>query len=183
MAQADAPQAGQLHDTLTAAREGRPGWLTQPEGARIWEDPFHRLHVSVDGREYENVRPRRTFPLSGKADYVSFMDENDKEVLLLAHPQNLDRESRRALEAALKRVYYVATILRVDAVSEKMGVSHWEVKTDRGYAMFEVVDRNRHIRRLPGDRVMIVDADGNRFEIPNVTELDERSQALVRSET
>jgi len=49
--------------------------------------------------------------------------------------------------------------------------------------MFEVVDRNRHIRRLPGDRVMIVDADGNRFEIPNVTELDERSQALVRSET
>jgi hypothetical protein len=183
MAQSDQPPAEDLRDMLAAAREGRPAWLTQPEGVRVWEDSFYRLHVSTDGEEFHNVRPRRSFPLSGKADYVSFMSDDDKEVLLLAHPQNLDKESRRALEAALERVYYVAKILRVDAVSEKMGVSHWEVKTDRGYAMFEVVDRTRHIRKLPGDRVMIVDADGNRFEIENVADLDERSQALVRSET
>ena len=183
MAEPNQPPPVELQDTLAAAREGRPAWLTQPAGVNIWEDSFYRLHVSADGEEFRNVRPRRTFPLSGKADYVSFMNEDDKEVLLLAHPQDLDKESLGALEAALERVYYVARILRVDAVSEKMGVSHWEVKTDRGYAMFEVVDRNRHIRKLPGDRVMIVDADGNRFEIENVAGLDEHSQALVRAET
>jgi hypothetical protein len=183
MSEADRPPTAELQDTLAAAREGRPAWLTQPDGVRIWEDPFYRLHVSANGEEFHNVRPRRAFPLSGKADYVSFMSEDDKEVLLLAHPQALDKESRKALLAALERVYYLARILRVDAVSEKMGVSHWEVKTDRGYAKFEVVDRNRHIRKLPGDRVMIVDADGNRFEIENVGGLDERSQALVRAET
>ena len=64
-----------------------------------------------------------------------------------------------------------------------MGVSEWEVKTDRGYAKFEVVDRTEHIRKLPGGRVMIVDADGNRFEIEDVSRLDERSQTLVRTET
>ena len=183
MAEPEQPATGELHDTLAAAREGRPSWLTQPEGVRVWEDSFYRLHVSVDGEESHNVRPRCTFPLSGKADYVSFVNEDDKEVLLLARPQELDKESRKALDAALERVYYVARILRVDAVTERMGVSHWEVKTDRGYAMFEVVDRTRHIRKLPGDRVMIVDADGNRFEIENVAELDDRSQAFVRRET
>jgi hypothetical protein len=183
MVASDQPLQGELQDTLAAAREGRPSWLTQPEGVRIWEDPFFRLHVSANGEEYHSVRPRRAFPLSSKADYVGFMDEDDKEVLMLARPQDLDKESRRALELALERVYYVARVLRVDSIAERMGVSHWEVKTDRGYAKFEVVDRTRHIRKLPGDRVMIVDADGNRFEIVNVAELDERSQGLVRSET
>jgi len=183
MAEPEQPATSELDDTLAAAREGRPSWLTQPESVRIWEDPFYRLQVSLDGEEFHNVRPRRAFPLSGKAPYVSFVNEDDKEVLLLARPQDLDKESRRALAAALERVYYVARILRVDAITESMGVSHWEVKTDRGYAKFEVVDRTRHIRKLSGDRVMIVDADGNRFEIENIAELDERSQAFVRSET
>jgi len=183
MSEPDQPPADDLQDTLAAARAGRPAWLTQPDSVRIWGDAFYRLHVDANGEEFHNVRPRRAFPLSGKADYISFLNDEDKEVLLLAHPQDLDEESGRALEAALDRVYYLARILRVDAVSEKMGVSHWEVKTDRGYAKFEVVDRNRHIRKLPGDRVMIVDADGNRFEIERVADLDERSQALVRAET
>jgi hypothetical protein len=78
-------------------------------------------------------------------------------------------------------MYYVAHITRVDSITEKMGVGHWKVMTDRGYAAFEVVDR-RNIRRLPGDRVVIADADGNRFEIEDTTELDERSQRLIFSE-
>ena len=167
---------------MEAARSGRPSWLVEPESVRVWEDAFQRMHVSVDGEEHEGVRPRRVFPLSRKADYVSFLDEKDKEVLLLANPHKLDKESRRALEAAIERMYYVAEIVRVDNITEKMGVSHWQAQTDRGYAAFEVVDRTRHVRKLPGDRVMIVDADGNRFTIKRVADLDARSQALIRSE-
>jgi len=48
-----------------------------------------------------------------------------------------------------------------------MGVTNWETQTDHGYATFEVVDRE-YIRKLPGGRYIIADADGNRFELPNL---------------
>ncbi|MHC4591780.1 MAG: DUF1854 domain-containing protein [Planctomycetota bacterium] len=163
-------------------QEGERDWLAQPETVRIWEDKLRVLHMAADGEEFENVRPRRTFPLSGRADYISFLDEADKEVVLLAHPRKLDKESRLALENALGRVYYSARILRIDAIRELMGVTRWEVQTDRGYAVFEVVDRRQHIRKLPDRRFIIMDADGNRFEVEDVAVLDERSQALIESE-
>ena len=90
-------------------------------------------------------------------------------------------DSRDILTAALKRMYYVATISRVDSITEKMGVTTWQAETDRGYARFEILDRE-NIRRLPGHRVMLTDADGNRFEISNIEELDQRSQALIFTE-
>lgn len=156
--------------------------LLQPEQVRIWEDPFQNLCISVDGNEHMQVRPRHVFPLTSRADYISFLDEKDHEVALLAHPHKLDKASRQALKNALGRMYYVAKITRVDAITEKMGVSQWEVETDRGYASFEVVDRNT-IRKLPGGRLMIQDVDGSRFEVEDSTKLDERSQALLFSET
>jgi hypothetical protein len=155
--------------------------LVTPERVRVWEDSFKKLCISIDGREFRDLRVRRAFPLSGKADYVSFQNKDGRETVLLARARELDEESREVLERALARMYYVATITRVDSVTERMGVSQWQVRTDRGYALFEVVDRET-IRRLPGGRVVLSDADGNRFEIRAVSELDERSQKLIRSE-
>jgi hypothetical protein len=156
--------------------------IVQPDRVRVREDEFQVLHVEVDGKEAHNVRAVRAFPISHTADYVSFIDGGGREVLLLAHPHKLNKASRRALAKALDRMYYVARILRVDKIDETMGVTHWQVLTDRGYASFEVVDR-QHIRRLPRGRYVIADADGNRFEIPDLSELDARSQSLVFSET
>jgi hypothetical protein len=157
-------------------------WICRPENVKVWMDEFHVLHVEARGRTFDNVRPRRSFPLSHKADYVSFLNEKDREVVLLQEPHELDAASRAALADALALVYYVARITRVDSIKETMGVTLWEVMTDRGYASFEVVDR-RHIRKLPGGRLIVVDVDGNRFEVPNLDELDERSQAYIYSET
>jgi hypothetical protein len=153
-----------------------------PECVRVWEDEFRHLHVKVGDEEFERVRPVQLFPVSEKVDYVSFLDGDGEEVALVRQPGNLDKDSRRALQRALEQMYYVARITRVDSVTEKMGITHWQVMTDRGYAEFEVVHRE-HIRRLPGGRYLINDVDGNRFEIENVADLDPRSRGLIHSET
>lgn len=155
--------------------------LVTPERVKIREDSFKKLSITIDGREFKNLRVRKVFPLSARADYVSFQNKDGKETVMLAHPHKLERKGRAILEHALGRMYYVATINRVDSITEKMGVSQWQVQTDRGYAVFEVVDR-RTVRRLSGGRVTLSDADGNRFEIKDVAQLDERSRNLVRSE-
>jgi len=169
-------------DRDTQERPARD-WLITPDRVRLREDEFHVLHVSVDSVEFHDVTPRRVFPLSGKADFVSFIGEGDKEVVLLSHPNRLDTDSRSCLAKALGRMYYTPKILRVDEISEAMGVGQWKVLTDHGYAVFEVAERNRHIRTFPNGRYVISDVDGNRFEIENVDQLDAKSRSVVDSET
>ncbi len=181
MSVADEQQAEQTGEESEDRRLPSSG-AVPADGVEVWEDEFQVLHVRRGDETFDNVRAVKVFPISGTADYVSFLDEDGKEVLLLAHPHDLDKSSRRALAKALERMYYVAKILRVDGISETMGVTHWQVLTDRGYAAFEVVDRQQ-IRKLPRGRYIIIDADGNRFEIESVNDLDPRSQTLVFSET
>ena len=153
-----------------------------PERVRVREDEFHVLHVRVDDQEYADVRAVRAFPVSGKGDYIGFLNSDGKEVALVRRPAGLDEKSRRTVEAALARMYYVPRIIRIDSLKEIWGVTHWQVMTDRGYASFEVTNRD-NIRKLSGGRYIILDADGNRFEIEALGRLDKRSRALVHSET
>lgn len=161
----------------------RVDWAVDPEDVRVWLDEFHVLHVEAKGQTFDDVQPRQAFPLSGRGDYVGFIGEKDQEVVLVRNASKMDAASRQAVDETLAKLYYRAIILRIDSIAESMGVSMWEVVTDCGYAKFEVVDRQRYIRILPGGRFMIIDADGNRFEIPCIYELDERSQRLVETET
>ena len=155
-----------------------------PDRVRVWYDAFQRLQVSIDGQAFVDVQPRRLFPVSGRCDYISFLGEKDREVLLLSHPEKLDRESRKALRKALERMYFRARILRVYEIKEiSGGVCLWRVRTDRGHANFEVVERNDRIQFIPPGRYLITDVDGNRFEIEDVRALDAASQSEVYHET
>ena len=54
----------------------------------------------------------------------------------------------------------------------------WKVQTDRGPAEFRVQERE-DIRFLPDGRFRIKDADGNVYEMPSLTGLDDRSRRAV----
>ena len=162
--------------------EGHRSWPIEPDRVRVWEDAFHVLHLRVDGEVFADVRAVCTFPISGKANYVSFVDEEGHETALVSDPERLDPESREVVERALEKMYYVPKVLRVDAISEAAGIALWRVQTDRGYASFEVVARE-NIRKLPHNRLLIQDADGNRYEIEDVSTLDSKSKVLIHSET
>ena len=179
-----APSAAGPDDGPVSGAQAAPlrlDGLVSGDRVRLCEDPFHVLTLTVDGRTHENVRPLRCFPISGRADYVSFLDANGREVAIVGRLDRLDKQSRRVLQRALDRMYYVPQIQRIDSITESLGISHWRVLTDRGYAQFEVVDPE-YIRRLPGNRLVIEDADGNRFEVRDASRLDARSRALLEGE-
>ncbi len=173
-----------VSDTPSGATSGPAvEWAVEAAATRVWEDDACELHVTVADEDFAGLRPRRVFPLSTKASYISFVDDRGVEKVLLRDPEHLDEASAGALQQALGRMYYVARIQCVHEVTEAMGVSLWDVDTDRGAATFEVSDRNRHIRILPHGRYLISDVDGNRFEIENIADLDAHSQMLVSTET
>ncbi len=170
--------------------DSRAGWeaevarlaIVEPSRVRIRRDDFRRLCVRLDdGPEFVDVRPAPAFPVSGAAGYISFLDADDKEVLLMAGTEGLDPDSRQCLEDELDRVYFVPRILRIYDIEDAHGAARWEVETDRGYRMFDVRDRE-DVRVVEGSRILLQDADGNRYEIPDLFALDERSRRLVDGE-
>ncbi len=172
------------------ANDSRAGWeaevarlaIVDPGRVRIRRDAFRRLCVRLDdGPEFVDVRPAPVFPVSGAAGYISFLDADDKEVLLIAGPEGLDPDSRRCLEEEMDRVYFVPRILQVYDIEDAHGAARWEVETDRGYRLFDIRDRE-DVRVVEGRRILLQDADGNRYEIPDLFALDERSQRLVDGE-
>jgi len=178
------PEDNRTEAPADAGWEGEIGRLeiVAPERVRIWQDEFRRLHVEIDGEtEYVDVKPARPFPISGAADLVSFLDHDDKEVLLLRDPAGLDPESRLVVEEEIGRAYFVPKITYIHDVEDSHGAARWEVETDRGYRVFDVRDRE-DVRVLGGRRVLLQDADGNRFEVEDLTLLDERSRRLLDKE-
>lgn len=156
--------------------------ILPPERVRIWRDPFRRLCVTVkDHATYLDVRPARVFPVSGAANFISFLGIEDKEALLLRDDCGLDPESRKVLAEEMTRAFFVPKITQIYEIEDAHGAARWEVETDRGYRLFDIRDRE-DVKVIEGRRVLLQDADGNRYEVEDVRELDERSRKLIDTE-
>ena len=159
------------------------GEILAPQRVALRRDQFRQLCLRVDGeQEFVDVRAAVAFPISGRSNLVGFLGDRGREIALVRDPELLDPDSRALLEEELARVYFRPRITMIYRIEETFGCSRWEVETDRGFTVIEVTDREQ-VRLLPGGRILIQDVDGNRFEIPDMAELDPKSQALLDSET
>lgn len=156
--------------------------LIDPEQVRIWRDAFRRLCITVEGyATYLDLRPARVFPVSGMADYISFLGLNDKEAVMIKDLCRLDCASRQVLEEELTRAYFVPKITAIYEIEDAHGAARWEVETDRGYRVFDIRDRE-DVKVIEGRRVLLQDADGNKYEVVDIHDLDERSYRLIDHE-
>jgi hypothetical protein len=153
--------------------------IVEPSQVRVWRDPFRRLCVTVqDYATYLDVRPARVFPVSEAAEFVSFLGLDDREALMLRSVCGLDPESRQVLEEEITRAYFVPRIIQILEIEDAHGAARWEVETDRGYRLFDIRDRE-DVKVIEGRRVLLQDADGNRYEVADIAGLDERSRRLI----
>lgn len=151
-----------------------------PDKARFFIDAFEDLNLELAGDQtYSRVRVKRAFPLTRDDCFIVVQDRKGKEIGSLARLDALDRDSRQAVEDELERAYFTPRIQRIAKVTVANRVPRWEVETDRGPRAFEIYSSRRDVRLLGGGRVLVQDADGNRYEIPDYRRLDPASQALV----
>ncbi|MDD7675726.1 MAG: DUF1854 domain-containing protein [Eubacteriales bacterium] len=135
-----------------------------------------------DGRVFENLEPRRLFPLTDTGRYVSLLDSKEKEIAMVKELSDLDDDSRAALEQCFSEYYLIPHITQVLSVEDKFGALSFRVMTDRGEIKFRIRNRHSDIKMLYGtSRVLIRDSDDNRYEIPCYDELDSHSKRLLFS--
>ena len=136
-----------------------------------------RLFVIVDDKPVA-VRLRQCFPWSEPHRHLSLRDAEDREVALIADPELLGPQSRRALEGALADAGFVLDVTRVVDIEEEVEIRQWTVETRQGNRCFQT-----HLddwpRVLPGGGLLIRDVGGDLYRLGDPAEMDRRSRELL----
>ena len=65
---------------------------------------------------------------------------------------------------------------------DKFGSLTWKVETDHGTVTFRIRNRHSDIKHLRGtSRIIIRDSNDNRYEIPDIDNMDPHSEHLLFS--
>lgn len=137
------------------------------------------LSMDLDGETYEGISIQRGFPFSHGDDYLSVRDKDGKELGMIRSVSDFGRDAQRLIASELERRYFTPTITRISRIKEEFGYAYWDVETDRGPRRFTVRGLQDSILPIGSERILIIDVDGNRFEIPDVTALDQKSFKLI----
>jgi hypothetical protein len=121
----------------------------------------------------------RIFPLTRPDSYFSVRDGGGKEVGVLVSLDGLDVASAACVREDLERRYMSARLTAVRKVRERFGIVEWDVETDRGPHRFSTRELRENAIRLPRHQYVLIDVEGNRFEVPDLTALDAYSQASL----
>ena len=151
-----------------------------PETVRLFREPPWVLRLTIEAdRSYLKVRVVCAAPLSQPDRYICFLDEKNEVICTVEDPIDLDAVSQRIVKEEIEQRYMTAIIKRIDSLKSEFGVSYWEVETDRGDREFVVRNVSENAQWITDRRLLLLDVDGNRFEIANLEVLDKKSRGLV----
>lgn len=142
--------------------------------------------IFVDAKFFETgetlyeLEPRRLFPKSGGNRYVVLLDSEGEQVAVIRNTENLLPESREVIERALDEYYLIPRITKFIKMTDKFRVWMWTAETDHGTLTFEVRNHISTVKPLYDGRVLIKDANDNRYEVPDYRKLDKRSIRMLR---
>jgi hypothetical protein len=119
------------------------------------------------------------FPITGLDKYIALMDSEGNEIAVIRNVDDLSPDSRKVVKNCLKEYYMMPRITQFIEMSERFKIWMWTAETDKGTCTFEIRNHLTAIKPLYDGRVLIKDANDNRYEIPDVNKLDKRSQQMI----
>ncbi len=156
--------------------------LLDAEQVRLYVNDFEELILVDEARKEHRVTTvLRAFPVSSESRFIILQGQDQEELGTILDLNDLDADSRRVVEERLSLLYFTAEISQINTIYEEFHIPKWEVETDRGPRTFEIASTRRDIRVLEGGRILIRDADGNRYEIPDYRLLDPISRGMIET--
>lgn len=153
-----------------------------PRDIHLYYQPKDRLRLTLgQERSYPRVKAVWAAPLSRPGRHLALLDAKGDEIVMVDDPRELPAASRAALERELRERYLTATVSSVLHARQEFGATYWTVDTDRGRRDFVTQNLQENAQWFSDRHLLLIDVDGNRFEIPDVGALDERSQARVHA--
>lgn len=138
-----------------------------PEGDAVAE---------LDGRKVLIGHILSVYPITNRQHFVSLRDVEGEEIGILEQAHELDGQSKKILREELERSHFLPKINDVFSIEERLSLFTFRVNTDKGPRTFEVRNPRRNVRSVGGGRYIIKDVDGNRYDIPKLSNLGPKSQ-------
>ena len=145
---------------------------------RAWRVPgsSHLRVEVVDDQVVLSARIKRFFPLSSPDNYYSVQTADDKEVCVVRSLDSCDERTKGLITQELDRRYFSPRISRIRDFKVVPGMLSFNVETNRGQIEFYVRNWRDSSYEIEPGRWHITSVDGIRFEIPDLNELDRKSQ-------
>ena len=136
------------------------------------------IFISAAGEKHPNVAPVALFPLTQPDSWISIRLADGTELACVEDPQTLPPEVWQLLKEDLSRREFVPIIRRIVRVSGNSEPCEWQVETDRGPTRF-VLKSEDDVRRIGEHEILILDAHGTRYHIPDLSAVDVKSRRIV----
>lgn len=153
------------------------------DGPEVRITPNGKIFLDIEfyfsKEKFEEAEARRLFPKSGAGKFISLMSRDGEPIAVIRDVKNLDSDSAAAVTNSLSEYYMIPKIKRFISMSEKFQIWLWTVETDHGEISFEIRNHIASIKPLYDGRVLIKDADDNRYEVPDINKLDARSRRML----
>jgi hypothetical protein len=154
--------------------------MTNPQDLQLFYEPADtlRLTVNTEGEErsYPSVKIFQSAPLSKPQEYLAFLDGKSEEIALVRRLADLPSDSQKIAKRELDKRYLTARITQIPNIKQEFGVTYWSVETDRGKREFVMQSLSESCIWLSDTHLLLIDVDGNRFEIADRYTLDLLSQ-------
>lgn len=151
-------------------------WLTPGNASFALRNGL--LYLTYDGKE-TRVTLRRAFPFDTLWEFISVLNEEEDELGIVRNIAAFAEAEQTILREELERRYYSPKIQKILSFKERYGFSYWRVLTAEGTMQFTLHDTYKSLIHVSEKRVILLDVDGNRFEIPDVTALDKKSYRKI----
>lgn len=153
-----------------------------PENCKFYIEYEEFLTMEFKGEIYQNVGLHRALPFKQPDEYISVQDFEAKELALIRDMKIFSKEQQDILNSQLEKRYFSPEITAISSVKNKMGYLYFEVGTTAGRKSFALTDVTRRLRKLEdSNTVLIIDVDGNRYHIPDVTKLPKQDFKRIRT--
>ncbi|MFZ4509190.1 MAG: DUF1854 domain-containing protein [Fimbriimonas sp.] len=154
-----------------------------PKQIHLFFEPKDRLRLTVaDTQSFPTVKPTWASPLSHPDHFLVLLNGKGEEILTIKDPdKDLTEPSRKAVREELSRRYLTAQIISIVDAKVEYGATYWHVHSNRGEREFVTQSLQENAQWLAPTHLLLIDVDGNRFEIRNVDDLDTKSREFLDS--
>ncbi len=145
----------------------------------IRRDGDGTLHIIREGKPVP-VMLRPSFPWSASTRFISLRENENKEIYLINRLEDLDDESRQAVEASLAESTFTLEVTAIKKIKKEFDLRLWTVETKQGPRRFQT-KLDDWPRNLPDGGMVICDLSGDLYLIANPDDLDRKSARLLWS--
>lgn len=150
---------------------------------KLFHHPKDRLRLTVgDTMSYPTVKPTWAAPLSHPRRYLALMNGKGEEIATITDPEReLSHDSHMAVREEIAKRYLTATVESILSAKGEFGATYWHIESDRGTRDFVTQSLQENAQWLSPTHLLLIDVDGNRFEIADTTSLDPRSKLILET--